>query len=224
VLRGTFKVGVDASVAVGPVGRQAEAATDLPLQAEILSYSRTRGAFVGASIAGSSISLDRSADALYYQPPGTVPASATQLVQLLTTLSTGGAPTVAAPAPVSPQPAPGVVAPATVAPAPQSFADLEMAKQQLDASSRQLAAMLDDQWKQYLALPGELYTPNNMPNAEEIEQALRRYESVTQQPQYAALTNQPAYQETLRGLWRMGELLNNSQNRVRLPAPPPRTN
>lgn len=219
VLRGTFKVGVDASVAVGPVGRQAAAATDLPLQAEILSYSRTRGAFVGASIAGSSITLDRSADALYYRPPGTIPASATQLVQLLTTLSTGGAPTAAPPAPtaVVPQLAPGAAAPA-----PQPMGDLETAKLQLDASSRQLAAMLDDRWKQYLALPGELYTPNHMPSSEEIEQALRRYESITQQPQYAALTNQPAFQETLKGLWRLGELLNNSQNKVRLPAPPPR--
>ena len=40
LLRGTLKVGVDASAAAGPVGRQASAATDLPLQAEILSYSR----------------------------------------------------------------------------------------------------------------------------------------------------------------------------------------
>jgi lipid-binding SYLF domain-containing protein len=55
VMRGTLKVGVDASAAAGPVGRQASAATDLPLQTEILSYSRARGAFVGASIDGSSI-------------------------------------------------------------------------------------------------------------------------------------------------------------------------
>jgi lipid-binding SYLF domain-containing protein len=215
VMRGTLKVGVDASVAAGPVGRQAEAATDLPLQAEILSYSRTRGAFVGASIAGSSIALDRSADALYYQPPGTVPASATQLVQLLTTLSTGGVPTVAAPTPAA---APG--APVAAISAPQPPSELEAAKQHLDASSRQLAALLDDQWKQYLALPGELYIPNHMPSIEEIEQAIRRYESVSQQPQYASLTNQPAFQETLKGLWRLGELLNGSQGKLRLPAPP----
>ena len=64
VLRGTLKVGVDASAAAGPVGRQASAATDLPLQAEILSYSRARGAFVGVSIDGSSISLDPAADTM----------------------------------------------------------------------------------------------------------------------------------------------------------------
>ncbi len=42
LLRGTIKVGVDASAAAGPVGRQASAGTDLGLSAEILSYSRTR--------------------------------------------------------------------------------------------------------------------------------------------------------------------------------------
>ena len=93
VMRGTLKVGVDASAAAGPVGRQASAATDLPLQAEILSYSRARGAFVGASIDGTSISFDKATDAMYYQPPGTIPASATQLVQLISTLSSGGPPT-----------------------------------------------------------------------------------------------------------------------------------
>src|SRR4051794_37111296 len=49
-VRGTLKVGVDASAAAGPVGRQASAATDLAMKAEILSYSRARGTFVGASI------------------------------------------------------------------------------------------------------------------------------------------------------------------------------
>ena len=216
VMRGTVKVGVDASVAAGPVGRQASAATDLQLKAEILSYSRTRGAFVGASIAGSSISLDKQVDAAYYQPPGTVPASATQLVQLLTTLSNGG-PVAAAP-PMQPVAAAGPV------PVPQALSEAEVAKRQLDASSRQLAANLDDQWKQYLALPAELYMPNHMPTIEEIEQAIRRYETVSRQPQYASLTNQPAFQATLKGLYRLGELQQGAQQKMRLPAPPPVTN
>ena len=79
LLRGTMKVGVDASAAAGPVGRQTSAGTDLQLRAEILSYSRARGAFVGVSIDGSSISLDPAAEAMYYQPPGAFPASACQL-------------------------------------------------------------------------------------------------------------------------------------------------
>jgi len=213
VMRGTLKVGVDASVAAGPVGRDASAATDLQLKAEILSYSRTRGAFVGASIAGSSIQMDRAADAIYYQPPGTVPASATQLVQLLTTLSTGAPQAVVVPA----QP----VVPAGPIPVPQPQTEIELAKAQLDGASRQLAATLDDRWKQYLALPAELYIPNHMPSIESIEQAIKRYESISQQPQYASLASQPAFQATLKGLWRLGELLQGGQQRLQLPPPPP---
>jgi lipid-binding SYLF domain-containing protein len=223
VLRGTLKVGVDASAAAGPVGRQASAATDLPMQAEILSYSRARGAFVGVSIDGSSISLDPQADAMYYQPPGTVPASATQLVQLLTTLSSGGAATVAPPTrevaavvPNQPRGAASAVPPAV----PQAASELETARLQLDASSRQLAASLDDKWKQYLALPAEIYIPNHSPSMESIEQSISRYETVSENPQYSALTEQPAFQATLQGLWRLGELQQGSQQKLRLPPPP----
>lgn len=210
VMRGTLKVGVDASAAAGPVGRQATAATDLSLQAEILSYSRARGAFVGASIEGSSISLDRTTDAMFYQPPGATPPSATQLVQLLTTLATGNATNLAVPQP----------SPATPTPVPQAPNELEVARQQLDAASRQLAANLDDQWKQYLALPPEVYIPNDAPNIQAIEQAIQRYEAISRQPQYAALTSQSAFQETLKGLWRIGELQQSGQKRLALPPPP----
>lgn len=209
VLRGTLKVGVDASAAAGPVGRQASAATDVSLKAEILSYSRARGAFVGASIDGSSISLDTATDALYYQPPGTIPASATHLVQQLTGLSSGGSPSTFPP-----------TGPLSI-PAPQAPNDLETARRQLDASSRQLAATLDGSWREYLALPAELYIPNHTPSIEGIEAAIRRYESISHQPQYAGLTNQPAFQATLKGLWRMGELQHGSQQRLSLPPPPP---
>ncbi len=213
VLRGTLKVGVDASAAAGPVGRQASAATDLPMQAEILSYSRARGAFLGVSIDGSSISLDGATDAMYYQPPGTIPASATQLVQLVSTLSRGGPPTVAPPTQQVVAVVPNAV--------PQATSNLETARQQLDASSRQLAANLDDQWKQYLALPAEVYIPNHSPSMEAIEQAISRYETVSENPQYAALTGQPAYQATLKGLWRLGEFQQGAQQKLRLPLPPP---
>ena len=212
VLRGTLKVGVDASAAAGPVGRQASAATDLPLQAEILSYSRARGAFVGVSIDGSSISLDPAADAMYYQPPGTVPASATQLVQLLSTLSSSRPPAVAPPTRETAAVVPNAV--------PQAPSNLEAVRQQLDASSRQLAASLDEQWKQYLALPAEIYIPNHAPSMESIEQAISRYETVSEDTKYAALTNQPAFQATLQGLWRLGELQQGAQQKLRLPPPP----
>lgn len=62
----SFKIGGDASVAAGPVGREATAATDYKMQAEILSYSRARGLFAGVSLAGSTIRADRDANKTIY--------------------------------------------------------------------------------------------------------------------------------------------------------------
>jgi lipid-binding SYLF domain-containing protein len=62
----TFKIGGDASVAAGPVGREATASTDYKLQAQILSYSRSRGLFAGVSLAGSTIRADRNANEKVY--------------------------------------------------------------------------------------------------------------------------------------------------------------
>src|SRR5580700_1573098 len=53
LLSDKFKLGADASVAAGPVGRNAAAGTDLKLNAEILSYSRTKGVFAGVSLDGA---------------------------------------------------------------------------------------------------------------------------------------------------------------------------
>ena len=55
ILQGKFKLGVDASVAAGPVGRSAEASTDIQLKGGILSYSRSRGLFAGAKLEGAVI-------------------------------------------------------------------------------------------------------------------------------------------------------------------------
>jgi lipid-binding SYLF domain-containing protein len=52
LLHDSTKIGADASAAAGPVGRSAEGATDLQLRAEILTYSRARGAFAGISLDG----------------------------------------------------------------------------------------------------------------------------------------------------------------------------
>ena len=62
----SFKIGGDASVAAGPVGREATAATDYKFEAEILSYSRSRGAFAGLSLNGSTIRSDRDANRKVY--------------------------------------------------------------------------------------------------------------------------------------------------------------
>jgi lipid-binding SYLF domain-containing protein len=67
--RGKITLGADLAVAAGPVGRQAEAATDAQLRAEILSYSRSRGLFVGLSVEGAAMMLDASATDAYYRTP-----------------------------------------------------------------------------------------------------------------------------------------------------------
>lgn len=55
-----FSIGADLAGAAGPVGRDAQADTDILLKAEILSWSRTRGAFAGASLNGTVVEADRS--------------------------------------------------------------------------------------------------------------------------------------------------------------------
>jgi len=61
-----FKLGADASVAAGPVGRNAAAGTDLKLNAEILSYSRSKGLFAGVSLNGAVMQADKSGDQAMY--------------------------------------------------------------------------------------------------------------------------------------------------------------
>jgi lipid-binding SYLF domain-containing protein len=61
-----FKIGADASAAAGPVGRDASAATDIQLRAQILSYSRTRGLFAGVTVNGSTLRQDRDANERFY--------------------------------------------------------------------------------------------------------------------------------------------------------------
>jgi len=66
ILASKVKLGADASVAAGPVGRTASAETDATLRADILSYSRARGAFVGVSLEGSTIRPDNGANRKIY--------------------------------------------------------------------------------------------------------------------------------------------------------------
>ena len=88
-----FKLGADASVAAGPVGRNAAAGTDLKLSAEILSYSRSKGIFAGVSLDGAVMQADKSGDKAMYgdevnrheilSGKVAVPASARELVEEL---------------------------------------------------------------------------------------------------------------------------------------------
>jgi lipid-binding SYLF domain-containing protein len=88
------KLGADASAAAGPKGRTATGATDVVMQAEVLSYSRSRGLFAGISLEGSTLRSDGSANQKLYgrklsakeivrEGKVGVPASAHQLISLL---------------------------------------------------------------------------------------------------------------------------------------------
>jgi len=66
ILTSKVKLGADASAAAGPKGRTASAATDATMRAEILSYSRARGAFAGVSLEGSTLRPDNDANKKLY--------------------------------------------------------------------------------------------------------------------------------------------------------------
>ena len=66
LMKGKAKLGADASVAAGPVGREAEASTNAAMSAEMLSYSRAQGVFGGVSLSGTSLGPDAGANEKLY--------------------------------------------------------------------------------------------------------------------------------------------------------------
>lgn len=68
LLESKFKVGADASAAAGPVGRHASAQTDWKMDAEILTYSRAKGAFAGLTLNGAAVHEDKDSMAALYGP------------------------------------------------------------------------------------------------------------------------------------------------------------
>jgi lipid-binding SYLF domain-containing protein len=69
LLSDKFTLGADAAVAAGPVGRNAKAETDAMMHAEMLSYSRSRGAYAGISLEGATLRPDESENAKLYGHP-----------------------------------------------------------------------------------------------------------------------------------------------------------
>lgn len=66
LLKDKFEIGGEVGVAAGPVGREAAASTDATLQAGILSYSRSKGAFIGAALKGAAITPDNDLNQAVY--------------------------------------------------------------------------------------------------------------------------------------------------------------
>jgi lipid-binding SYLF domain-containing protein len=104
--KGKLTLGGDVGIAAGPVGREAEAATDARLRAEIFSYSRSRGFFAGASLEGAALLIDHKANDAFYSPqPAEVAARENAAVEhLKQQLSRISAPPVMPPVVVTPPP------------------------------------------------------------------------------------------------------------------------
>ncbi|MFZ0313962.1 MAG: lipid-binding SYLF domain-containing protein [Candidatus Korobacteraceae bacterium] len=132
LLHSKFKLGADASAAAGPVGRDAQAMTDLTMRAQVLTYSRSRGLFLGVSLSGGVIKQDQADTLAFYgkdwsyygllngQVP--VPQDAEALLKPVEkyapTPKPMVAPAAAAPSAQVVQPAPAAVASASVSAAP----------------------------------------------------------------------------------------------------------
>ncbi len=190
LLNGKFTIGADASAAAGPVGRNAAAATDARLKAEILSYSRSRGLFAGVSLDGSAIEMDPVAQEMYYgapigQQPARIPESAMKLVQDLVALTD-----TARLQPPSLQPT--VVADTTTTPMPV----VANVRDQLAANAKQLYGIVSQQWREYLALPPEIFGGDKPPALASLQESLARYDRVMQSSSYEALVSRPEFRNT----------------------------
>jgi len=196
LMRGKFTIGANASAAAGPLGREAQAATDASLKAEILSYSRSRGLFAGVALDGAVLSVDQAATNAYYQPVGgnvnppgqpiALPPSAGRLREQLAKYAPPAVPVSAVAAPASPIPVATMPAPV----------DPQVLRNQLAASSRQLAATLDASWQTYLALPTEVYSGDRPPSAEALRLSLDHFATVAADSRYQTLSRHPEFQTT----------------------------
>jgi len=131
LLQSKFKLGADASAAAGPVGRDAQAATDITMRAQVLTYSRSRGLFLGVSLGGAVVRQDQADTQAFYRKGwtfysllnGEVEAPPDSLVLLNTVEKYAPTPKVRAQVTPPAVPAPtNTASPVTTAPAATSTA------------------------------------------------------------------------------------------------------
>ena len=211
LMNGKFTVGVDASVSAGPVGREAAAGTDATLQSEILSYSRSRGLFVGASLEGTALEIDHDAHLFYYGTPTgalpkRVPVASSELRHFLADLTPKSSKHVG---PVE-QPAAPTVSPRLI----------EGLRRSLNRSSDQLQTILSPVWKPYLAMPKELQLPGTTPPAESLTQTISRFAHVSVAPEYKRLAQRPEFQTTYELLREYEQAVTAAHPTLQLPPPP----
>ena len=219
LMRGKFTIGANASAAAGPVGREAQAATDAALKAEILSYSRSRGLFAGVALDGAMLKIDQASTNAYYQlvagvvnqPSHSIalPASATRLQEQLAKYT---------------NPTPGNSTPAnqTAVTATPASVDPQILRGQLAASSRQLATVLDASWQKYLALPAEVYAGDRLPSPEALRLSLDRFTAVAADGRYHTLAQRPEFRTTWSLLSQYSATIQSTTAQPLLLPPPPR--
>lgn len=230
LLKGKLTLGADVAAAAGPVGRQAAAATDIGLKAEIYSYSRSRGLFAGLALDGSVMQIDGAAAAAYYataQPtppiPGAVvavPATAERLLTQITAYTRPQTAPTATPTPgLAPIPMPIAEPPTGLTPSPPS-AELAAARRDLAASYSKLLPLVDDYWRQYLALPASFLEGPPPANPRDFDLPLQRYDRVARDPAYQTLGTHPVFQQSHQDLKRLAATI-FPPNRGQLALPPP---
>ncbi len=211
LLSGKLTLGADAAAAAGPVGREAAVATDGKLQAEIYTYSRSRGLFAGISIDGSIVQVDQFATGAYYPRavpggPVTIPPSAAQLTVAVASYAGHGNLDPAANQDLS-------------FVQQQSARVPDVLRAQIVQLSPKFFALLDDQWTSYLALPLSMLRGTD-PSPAELEATLARFDEVARNPQFAALASRPEFR-SLDGLLRhYQQALSPTSSELQLPPPP----
>ena len=212
LMRGKFTIGADAAATAGPVGRNAEVATDGGLRAEIYSYSRSRGLFLGVSIDGSVLEIDRTAHADFYGSPSSelprhIPEPAAHLRQYLGELTLGNHPRRDEGGPVL---------------APPPHRQLEALRRGLGQNAAQLYRIIGPEWRQYLALPKEVFEPAGHPSSEALIAAEQRFAKISSTPAYQQLAARPEFQTTHELLIEYLNALTTTQPDLELPPPPTR--
>lgn len=210
ILSGKLTLGADAAAAAGPVGRQAAVATDERLQAEIYSYSRSRGLFAGVAIDGSVVQIDPLATGAYYRSPGPgqpviVPKSAERLTQAIAAYAGATRQT----------------APPTQHLAQQYGArEADMLRTQLVQIAPQLFGLLDEQWKSYLALPSSMFLDSGHPSPGDLQTAVARFDAVATDARFRQLAMRPEFQSVYGLLKHYQKSLSTESPGLQLPPPP----
>ncbi len=216
LLSGKLTLGADAAAAAGPVGREAAVATDGKLQAEIYTYSRSRGLFAGVSVDGSVVQIDQFATGNYYPSAGpgqpvVVPEPAGNLTVAVAQFA--GHANLGIDPMASQRPASSGLVQQNAA------KESEVLRGQIVQIAPRLYQVLDDRWTTYLALPMAMIRGEN-PTPEELATTIERFATVAANPQYQTLATRPEFRSVQGLLAHYQQSLSATAGQLQLPPPP----